>query len=92
MCLWSYLLTKGFLQTEGIDYKETFAPITRLDSVCLLLMIAVLLDLDIHHIDIKSAYLYGDLDEEIYMDQLKGFNVAGKENQVCLLKKMIHMA
>ena len=67
-CLWSCLITKGFFQTKGIDYEETFAPVARLNSLQLLLMIAVLLDLDIHHIDIKSAYLNRDLDEEIYMD------------------------
>ena len=88
--LCSHLISKGFSQTEGINYEETFAPIARLDSLCLLHAIAALLDLDVHHINIKSAYLNGDLDEEIYMDQLKGFRVAGKENQVCLLKKAIY--
>ena len=86
----SCLVAKGFLQTKGIDYEETFAPFARLDSLHLLLAITALLDWDIHHIDIKSAYLNGDLNEEINMDQLKGFKAAKEENQVCLLKKAIY--
>ena len=89
-CLWSHLVSKGFSQTKGIDYEETFTPVARLDSLHLLLAIAALLDLDVHHIDIKSAYLNGDLNEEIYMEQPKGFKVAGKENQVCRLKKKLY--
>ena len=53
-------------------------------------MIAAHFNFDVHHINIKSAYLNGDLDEEIYMDQLKGFAVKGKEHQVCFLKKAIY--
>ena len=88
--LQSHLVAKGFSQAEGINYEETFAPIARLDSLCLLLAITAHFNLDVHHINIKSAYLNGDLDEEIYMDQLKGFVVPGKENLVCLLKKAIY--
>lgn len=84
------LVAKGFSQAEGIDYEETFAPVARLDSLRLLLAIAARLDLDAHHIDIKSAYLNGILDEDIYMDQPKGFAVTGKENQVCHLKKALY--
>ena len=76
----AHLIAKGFSQTKGIDFKDTFAPIARLDSLCLLLVVSAHFDMDIHHIDIKSAYLNGDLDEEIYMDQPKGFVVSGKEN------------
>lgn len=86
----SRVIAKGFSQTEGIDYEETFAPVARLDSLRLLLAIAAHFNLDVHHIDIKSAYLNGDLDEEIYMDQPKGFVVPGKEGLMCLLKKAIY--
>jgi len=57
-----------------------FAPVARLDSLRLLLAITAQFNLDAHHIDIKSVYLNGDLDEEIYMDQPKGFVVNGQEN------------
>ena len=84
------LVAKGFSQTAGIDYDETFAPVARLDSLRLLLALAARLDWDIHHVDIKSAYLNGDLDEEIYMDQPKGFTIQGMEGKVCHLKKAIY--
>ena len=61
------LVAKGFSQTTGVNYKDTFTPVARLNSLCLLLAIVAQSDLDVHHIDIKSAYLNGDLDEEIYM-------------------------
>ena len=83
-------MAKGFSQTEGINYDETFAPVVRLDALRLLLALAAHLDLEVHHIDIKSAYLNGNLDEEIYMDQPKGFIVKDKESQVCLLKKALY--
>ena len=75
------LVAKGFSQTAGVDYEEVFAPIARLDSLRLLLSLAANFDMEPHHIDIKSAYLNGDLDEEIYMDQLKGFTVPGQESR-----------
>ena len=86
----AHLVAKGFSQTEGIDYDETFAPVARLDSLHLLLAIAAHFDLEVHHIDIKSAYLNGNLNKEIYMEQPKGFVVKGKDNQVCLLKKALY--
>ena len=84
------LVAKGFSQTEGVDDNETFTLVACLDSLCLLLAIAAHFDLEVHHIDIKSAYLNGVLNEEIYMEQPKGFVVKGKENQVCLLKKALY--
>jgi len=86
----AHLVAKGFSQTKGIDYEETFAPVARLDSLHLLLAIAAHWDLDTHHIDIKLAYLNGDLDKKIYINQPKGFTVTGKENRVCLLKTALY--
>lgn len=84
------LVAKGFLQTAGIDYEETFAPLARLDSLRLLLALAARFDLEVHQIDIKSAYLNGNLDEELYMDQPEGFTVQGKEGKVCKLSQAIY--
>ena len=56
------LVAKGFSQTAGVDYEETFAPIARLDSLRLLLSLTANFDMEAHHIDIKLAYLNGDLD------------------------------
>jgi len=69
----SRLVAKGFSQVEGIDFDELFSPVVRYETVQLLLAVAALEDLDIQSIDVKTAYLYGDLDEEIYMEQPKGF-------------------
>ena len=84
------LVAKGFTQTAGIDYEETFAPVARLDSLRLLLSLATTYDWEVHQIDIKSAYLNGNLEEEIYMEQPKGFEVPGKETKVCWLRKAIY--
>lgn len=86
----AHLVAKGFTQIVGIDYEETFAPVAWLNSLRLLLSLAATYDWEIHQIDIKSVYLNGLLDEEIYMEQPKGFKVPGKENKVCRLRKAIY--
>ncbi|GBE88168.1 Retrovirus-related Pol polyprotein from transposon TNT 1-94 [Sparassis crispa] len=67
------LVAKGFTQVEGLDFNETFAPVAKFASVRTLLALAAKLDLEIHQMDIKSAFLNGDLDEEIYMKVPPGF-------------------
>ena len=74
-----------FSQTAGVDL-----PVARLDSLRLLLSLAATFDTEAHHIGIKSAYLNGNLDEEIYMDQPKGFSVPGQESKVCRPKKALY--
>jgi Reverse transcriptase (RNA-dependent DNA polymerase) len=64
----AWLVTKGFSQVYGIDYKETFAPVARLDSLRLLLNLTAIFDWEVHQFNIKTTYLHGDLEEEIYMD------------------------
>ena len=86
----AWLVTKGFTQEAGVDYEETFAPVAQLDSLRLLLSLAAVYDWEIHQIDIKSAYLNGVLEEEIYMDQPTGFEVPGSKGKVCHLLKAIY--
>jgi len=81
-CYQSRLVAKGFSQVEGINFDELFSPVVRYETARLLLAVAALEDLDIQSIDIKTAYLYGDLDEEIYMEQPEDFKLPGKENKV----------
>ena len=75
VCYKAWLVARGFTQVYGLDYNETHAPVTWLETIRLLLGIAAEKDWEIHQIDVKSAYLYGDLDEEIYMSPLPGYNV-----------------
>lgn len=86
----SRLVAKGFTQKDGIDYKETFSPVSKKDSLRIVLALVAHYDLELHQMDVKTAFLNGDLEEEVYMDQPEGFVVAGKENLVCKLRKSIY--
>ena len=77
------LMVKGFTQQEGIDYDETFSPVVRVASIRLIHAIVAQLDLELYHMDVKTAFLNGELDEEIYMTQPMGFEVKGQERKVC---------
>ena len=84
------LVAKGFSQKEGIDYNDTFAPVVKFTSIRLLLAFGAYYDLEIHQLDVKTAFLNGNLEENIYMEQPEGFAVKGKEHLVCKLNKSIY--
>lgn len=84
------LVAKGYVQRAGIDFEEVFAPVARLDSVRLLLAIAAQESWEVHHLDVKSAFLNGDLEEEAYVEQPPGFVKPGKEGKVLRLKKALY--
>ena len=67
----AWLVGKGFTQTYGVDYKETFAPIAKLNSVRILLSLAINMDWPLHQFDVKNTLLHGDLEEEVCMDVLQ---------------------
>ena len=79
------LVAKGFSQIKGIDFDQIFSLVVWYESVCLLLVVAVLENWHIERLDIKSAFLYGQLDEEIYMEQPKGFKIHSQEWKVLCL-------
>ena len=84
------LVVKGYKQKEGVDYFDTYSPVTRITSIRMLIAIAVLHNLEIHQMDVKTAFLNGELNEEIYMEQLEGFIVLGQEKKVCRLIKSLY--
>ncbi|KAH9717746.1 hypothetical protein KPL71_021946 [Citrus sinensis] len=75
------LVAKGFKQRNGIDYFDTYAPVARLTSIRELFAITSLNNLYVHQMDVKTTFLNGDLDEEIYMEQPEGFVLPGNENK-----------
>jgi hypothetical protein len=84
------LVAKEITQIEGVDFDETFSPVACFESLQLLLALAMLEDWEIQQMDIKSAFLHGELEEEIYMEQPIGFIIAGKEHLVCRLHKALY--
>jgi hypothetical protein len=73
------LVAKGFSQVKGIDFTDIFSPVVRYETVRLMLAIAALQNWHMRSLDIKAAFLYGELDEELYMEQPEGFVKKGHE-------------
>uniref|UniRef100_A0A2N9FSS1 Retrovirus-related Pol polyprotein from transposon TNT 1-94 n=1 Tax=Fagus sylvatica TaxID=28930 RepID=A0A2N9FSS1_FAGSY len=85
------LVVKGFQQKEGVDYTDIFSPVVKLTTIRLVLGIVVVAEnLHLEQLDVKTAFLHGDLEEDIYMHQPQGFIVQGKENLVCKLRKSLY--
>ncbi|GJU32745.1 zinc finger, CCHC-type containing protein [Tanacetum coccineum] len=83
-------LPPDFRQKEGIDYFDTYAPVTRITTIRLLLALAAIHNLVIHQMDVKIEFLNGDLDEKVYMKQPEGFVMPGNEHKVCKLVKSLY--
>jgi hypothetical protein len=74
------LVAKGFTQREGIDYTETFSSVSCKDSLRIIMSLVAHYDLELHQMDVKTAFLNGDLLQNVYMAQPKGFAIKGKEH------------
>ena len=85
-------VAKGYSQVSGIDYKETFSPTANMTSVRSLMQIAVQHNLEVHQMDVKTAYLHAPIDCELYMEQPEGFKVKSEtgEKLVCKLNKSLY--
>jgi len=84
------LVAKGYALREGIDYYEVFLPVVKHSSIQILLALVAQYELELGQLDVKTAFLHGDLEEEIYMSQPMGFKTIRKENIVCKLKKSMY--
>jgi hypothetical protein len=84
------LVAKGYIQRQGIDFDKVFALVARLESVRLLLAHATGKGWTVHHMDVKSAFLNGELQEEVYVQQPPGFEVEGQRHKVLRLVKALY--
>ena len=84
------LVVKGFQQKEGVDYNEIFSPVVKLTTIRLVLKIVAAENLHLEQLDVKTAFLHGDLEEELYMRQPEGFIKEDRKNLVCRLKKSLY--
>ena len=84
------LVAKGSNQKMILVFFDTFSPITRITSIRLLIAITAIFYLKIHQIDVKTTFLNGDLEEEIYIDQPEGFVEPGQESKLCKLTKSLY--
>ena len=89
-CYKARLVVKGFQQKKGIDYSEIFSLAVKMSTIRLVLRMVATENLHLEQLDVKMAFLHGDLKEDIYMIQLEGFIVQGQENLVCKLKKSVY--
>jgi hypothetical protein len=85
-----WLVAKGYTQKEGEDFFYTYSPVARMTTIRVLLSLAASYGLLVHPMYVKIAFLNGEFDEEIYMDQPDGFVVKGEEQKVCKLLKSLY--
>ncbi|GJV37235.1 calcineurin B-like protein 4 [Tanacetum coccineum] len=93
---WNYckykarLVIKGFRQREGLDFFDTYFPVTRITSIRMVLAIAALRKLKVHQFDMKMTFLNGDLENVLYMNKPEGFMAPALESKVCRLVKSLY--
>ena len=83
-------VARGFSRKEGIDYEETFAPVARYTSIRLVLALDAVMKSKIHQMDVKTTFLNGAVEEEVYVDQPLIFETYDRETHVCKLKKDLY--
>jgi hypothetical protein len=84
------LVCKGYAQVEGINFEETFSPVSRMEAIRLLLAYACSKNIKVYHMDVKSSFLNGELEEEVYIEQPEGFQLSENADYVCKLKKALY--
>jgi hypothetical protein len=83
-------VTRGFSQKEGIDYEKTFTPMARYTSIRTIIALVAKMKWKLHQMDVKTNFLNGVMEEEVYIDQPQGFEVEDRKSHVCRLKKALY--
>jgi hypothetical protein len=84
------LVCKRYAQIEGIEFEETFSPVSRMEAICLLLVYACSKNVKVYQMDVKLSFLNAELEEEVYIEQPKGFQLLENTNHVCKLNKALY--
>jgi hypothetical protein len=84
------LVCKGYAQVEGINFEETFAPVSRMEAIRFLLAYAYFKNIKVYQMDIKSSFLNGELEGEVYIEQPEEFQLSENVDYVCKLKKALY--
>ena len=84
------LVAKGYTQIYGLDYGDTFSPVAKMSSIRLFLSMAAIHHWPLYQLDIKNAFLLGELQEDVYMEQPPGFVAQGESNLVCRLRRSLY--
>ena len=84
------LVAKGYAQTYGVYYFNTFSSVAKMTSVQIFISLATTYNWDLHQLDIKNVFLHGDLQDEVYMEQPPGFDAHGEKGRLCRLRKSLY--
>ena len=84
------IVAKGYSQHVGIDFTENFAPVARMETIRIVPALTAQMEMQVFQLDVKSTFLNGEIQEEVYVEQLEGFKLQGKENKVCRLRKALY--
>ena len=84
------LFCKGYDEIEGVDFKETFAPVTRLEAIRIFIALAIHKNIKVYQMDLTFAFLNGYLEEEVYIEHLEGFLLTSDDGLACKLKKSMY--
>ena len=83
-------MAKGYVETYGVDYFDTFSPVAKMTSIRFFISLTTNYNWDLHQLDIKNVFLYGDLQEEVYMEQPPRFIAQGEIGKVFRLCKSLY--
>eukprot|EP00253_Pinus_taeda_P030129 PITA_30129 len=85
-----HFVARGFFQKEGVDYDVIYAPVSRYTTIRSIIALAASQGWNLHQMDVKTTFLHGSIKEEVYVEQLEGFEIHNRESHVCKLKKALY--